>query len=125
MRPFHKRLEQTVEIIAEDGCRLRELIHPQRDAPSIDYSLAQAEIDPGQSTLNHRLTEEDELYYFVEGTGTMTIDDESFAVIAGDTVWVPRGVAQYVTNDGDLTLRWLNIVSPPWLLEHDQRIERK
>ena len=125
MRPFHKRLEQTVEIIAEDGCRLRELIHPQRDAPSIDYSLAQAEIDPGQSTLNHRLTEEDELYYFVEGTGTMTIDDESFAVIAGDTVWVPRGAAQYVTNDGDVTLRWLNIVSPPWLLEHDQRIERK
>ena len=123
MRSFRKRLADTVEIIAEDGCHLRELIHPERDAPPAGYSLAQAEIAPGQSTLNHRLTAEDELYYFLSGRGKMTIADEQFDVASGDTVWVPRGTAQFVENCGEQPLRWLNIVSPPWRLEHDQRVE--
>jgi len=41
-----KSLASTKEIIANDGCRLRELLHPDHDPALITYSLAIAWVDP-------------------------------------------------------------------------------
>ena len=119
MSLFHKRRHEAELITAPDGCRLRELVHPERDAAEVPYSLAEASIEPGESTENHRLLEEDELYYFVLGRGQLIVNGERHAVSEGDSILVPRGAAQKLVNDGAATLRWLNIVSPPWRREHD------
>ena len=120
MSLFHKRRQDAELIRAPDGCRLRELIHPERDAADVPYSLAEASIEPGESTENHRLLEEDELYYFVLGRGHLIVDGERHEVREGDSILVPRGAAQTLVNDGDTTLGWLNVVSPPWRREHDE-----
>ena len=45
-----KRLKSCPEIVANDGCRLKELLHPDRDEVDLGYSLAIAWVDPGRRT---------------------------------------------------------------------------
>ena len=40
-----KSLSDCTEIVANDLCRLRELVHPDHDGVEIGYSLALARID--------------------------------------------------------------------------------
>ena len=109
------------EIVANDGSRLRELLHPDRGGPEVSYSVAVARVDPGEATAPHRLEAETELYLFIGGSGRMHVDEESAQVGDGDLVFVPAGSRQWVECSGDEPLRFLVVVSPPWLAEHDLR----
>ena len=42
------------------------------------------------------------IYLFLRGTGTMTVDDESYAVRPGATVVVPDGSRRGITADTDI-----------------------
>jgi mannose-6-phosphate isomerase-like protein (cupin superfamily) len=116
-----KRTEECTEITANDGCRLRELLHPDRDPGDLPYSLAVARLEPGGRTLPHRLTEETEVYYILAGTGRIQVGEELEPVEAGDVVVVPSGVEQSIQNVGTGELRFLVTVSPPWIPDHDIR----
>ena len=118
-----RRLREQAEIIANDGCRLRELLHPDTDRSAISYSLAVAWVDPGKSTLPHRLTEEIEVYYIISGTGRMHIDEESRDVETGDAIVIPAASEQWIENPGTDVLHFAAIVSPPWRLDHDIRTD--
>jgi len=69
-------VEDCIEFVAGDGSLLRELLHPDKADVQIRYSLAHATVPFGQATKPHRLTTA-EVYYVIEGFGTMCIDDES------------------------------------------------
>jgi len=45
--------------------------------------------EPGQGTAMHQHPRQDELYYVIEGKGTITIEDESIVAGAGSLVIVP------------------------------------
>ena len=98
---FFKRTAECAEIVAADDCRLRELIYPDRDALEIPYSLAAAFIEPGGSTAAHSLSEEGEVYYFLEGSGSIRVGENASEVGAGDVVLVPKGATQSLRNTGD------------------------
>ena len=70
---FIKRLDDCEEIIANDGCRLKEVLHADRDALDLPYSLAFAWVDPGKATLPHKLASQDEVYTIFKGSGIMHI----------------------------------------------------
>jgi len=116
-----KRFGNCLEITANDGCRLRELLHPDKDASGLPYSLAVARVAPGERTLPHRLSEETEVYYVVSGHGTMRIDDEASEVRAGDAVVIPAGSVQWIECRGSEVLEFVALVSPPWRADHDLR----
>ena len=70
-------------------------------------SLADARVGPGVTTELHRLTV-DEWYVLQEGTGMMEVGGgEPYAVGPGDTVVIPSGISQRITNtsDGNLLLQ--------------------
>jgi len=117
-----KSLHQCPEIIANDGCRLRELMHPSNDGVSLPYSLAIAVVEPGGSTYKHVLKHE-ELYHVLNGQGVVTADQEQVAVEAGDAVLVPGGATQWVDNTGQSELIFACIVSPPWRAQDDLRVD--
>ncbi|MCP4684827.1 MAG: cupin domain-containing protein [bacterium] len=109
-----RKLKDCLEITAGDSTRLRELLHPSRDYPfSGRYSLAHAIVEPGKASVRHRL-KTDEVYYILEGTGEMHVDDETESVSAGDAVEIPPGAEQWIRNTGTGDLAFLCIVDPAW-----------
>ena len=51
-----------------------------------------------QSTRGHRHEGQEEVYYFVSGTGEMELNDKKFSVQGGDIVLVEDGVFHRVHN---------------------------
>ena len=111
------------EIVANDGCRLRELLHPKNDPVDLPFSLALARVEPGASSYAHFLAQ-DEVYYIIEGRGRVFIGEESAAVGPGDAVHIPAGKCQWIDNTGERPLLFAALVSPPWRAEDDTRLER-
>ncbi len=109
------------EIIANDGCRLRELLHPERDAADISYSFAIAYVEPDKATHQHYLRQS-EVYYIIEGIGRMHLDEEVQEVQPGDAIYIPKEKNQWIENIGENVLVFAALVSPPWRLEDDVRI---
>ncbi|UCB52660.1 MAG: cupin domain-containing protein [Candidatus Zixiibacteriota bacterium] len=110
---FIRDLRACDEIIAGDETILRELFHPDKADLRIRYSLAHAKVKPGQSSLPHRL-KTSEVYYILEGEGTMHVDDEFAAVHSGQAIYVPPNSTQHIRNTGDSDLKFLCIVDPAW-----------
>lgn len=107
---------------ANDGCAIRELLHPG-DAPAeLPYSLAEARVEPGARSYRHRLASA-EVYYILEGCAVMHVDAEARPCMQGDVVHVPAEAEQWIENPGGNPLRFLCIVSPPWRAGDDTRLE--
>jgi len=117
-----RKLSDCVEIIAGDGTRLCELLHPDREYPFAGrYSLAHAVVPAGQTSCPHRLTT-DEVYYILSGKGQMHINDEAAEVTAGDVIEIPPGATQWLANTGSDDLAFLCIVDPAWRREDEEAL---
>jgi mannose-6-phosphate isomerase-like protein (cupin superfamily) len=114
-----RSLNECPEFVAGDGCRLREVLHPEKQDVALRYSLAHAVLDPGLTSAPHRL-KTSEIYYVIEGTGVMLIDDEERRIAPGDTVYIPPNAVQSLRNDGDTPLVFLCIVDPAWREEDEE-----
>jgi mannose-6-phosphate isomerase-like protein (cupin superfamily) len=114
-----KALNHCEEFVAGDGSILRELLHPQKAALEIRYSLAHAKVVPGQATRPHQL-KTSEVYYILEGKGMMTIDKASAEVYPGCAVYVPPNTTQYIKNIGSSDLEFLCMVDPAWRAEDEE-----
>ncbi len=108
-----RSLADCQEIIAGDGCLLRELLHPDKERLDIRYSLAHATVPSGQTTKPHCLTTA-EVYCILEGQGEMFIGYDSRPVGPGDIVYIPPGATQFIENTGQANLTFLCIVDPAW-----------
>ena len=108
-----KRMAQCKEITAGDGTRLRELLHPARDAAAIRYSLAVARLAPGKRSQAHRLKAA-EVYYLIRGSGTMHIGKEEAELSADDAVYIPPDSIQWLENNGRDEIEFACIVDPAW-----------
>lgn len=118
---YIKRLGDCREITAADGTRLRELLHPERTAVAIRYSLAAAWVEPGQESRPHSLATS-EVYFIVSGRGVMHIGAESAAVGAGDAIYIPPGTRQWIESTGTEPLHFLCIVDPAWRAEDEEML---
>lgn len=119
---FVKNLNDCEEFTANDGCRIRELLHPDNDPVELPFSFAIARVEAGKQTYKHRLKQM-EIYYILAGQGGMHIDNESQHVTVGDGILIPAGSIQWIENTGDRPLQFIAIVSPPWREEEDERLE--
>ena len=59
----------------------------------------------------HAHENKEQVYYFVSGRGKMRIDDEVFAVTAGDAVHLAPRERHQVINDTEDDLEYLNITA--------------
>lgn len=119
---FLKQLKDCKEIIAGDDSILHELLHPEKADVQIRYSLAHAKVLPGRATKPHRL-KTSEVYYIIAGNGLMHIDEESFEVSPGCTVYIPPNATQYIENASDADLIFLCIVDPAWRKENEEILD--
>ena len=118
---FTKSLAACPPLLANDGCRIFELLHGRNDAIDLPYSFAVAEVEVGASSYRHRLAQT-EIYFILAGRGRMHVDHEARELVVGDTVLIPAQAEQWIDNVGDDVLRFVAVVSPPWRAEDDERL---
>jgi len=114
-----KKLKDCREITAGDRTRLREVLHPARDAVAIRYSLAEARLAPGARSRAHRL-ETAEVYYMVQGAGVTHIGEDTAEVTSGDAIYIPPGSVQWLENIGKEEIEFFCIVDPAWRPEDEE-----
>jgi len=112
------------EFINATGVSLCELMHPERTDTElgVDYSIAYVLMEPGEKSLQHRLSNT-EVYYVLEGSGTIYINDVPLSLNEGKLVHVPANEIQYVENTGDSPLGLLVIDQPAWAEENEEIVE--
>jgi len=115
---FIRRLKEQKEILAGDGCHLRELLNARTDHRAYRYSFAHAVVKPGERTRPHAL-KTSEVYYVLEGHARMHIGDESAEIFPGDAIDIPPGAVQWVENSGKEDLVFICIVDPGWRVEDE------
>ena len=95
----------------KDGSEIRELL-AHRNSCIQKQSLAEARLPPGASTTPHHHPATEEIYYILEGTGRMRIDDEECDVGPGDAVAIPPGASHQITTTSDVPLKFLCCCAP-------------
>lgn len=66
--------------------------------------LSSTHLHPLQQTRGHNHEGQEEVYYFVSGSGTMQIDEETFPVQGGSVVLIPDGAFHKVINTSNTPL---------------------
>jgi mannose-6-phosphate isomerase-like protein (cupin superfamily) len=111
-----RNVETIVPFITKDGSQIRELL-AHRNSCIRKQSLAEARLESGTSTAPHYHPTTEEIYYILEGNGTMRIDEESQTVGPGDAIAIPPGSVHRITNIGRCVLRFLCCCAPAY--EHE------
>ena len=113
-----QKLNSCAEFIAGDSTLLRELLHPDKQAIALRYSLAHATLPIGETSQPHSL-KTSEVYYILTGRGEMHIEDETQLVEPGDAVYIPPNARQFIHNCGNEPLVFICIVDPAWRKEDE------
>lgn len=119
---FVRDLKKCKQIISGDNAILRELVNPLKDKLKLGYSLAYAKVKPGEITHPHKL-KSSEVYYILQGTGEMYIDDEKKKVFVEQLIYIPPHSIQRIKNTGKKDLIFLCIVDPAWKKEDEEVIK--
>ena len=105
-----KRAAQAVEVLTTERCWITENWNESHD-PAV--SIARARVEPGVTTQRHHLKGISERYLIAAGRGVVKVGDLPPASVgSGDVVFIPEGVAQNITNDGDVDLVFYCICVP-------------
>ena len=68
---------------------------------------------PGHKTVPDIHPDSEEIYYVVGGKATLLIEDETFQVVEGMTIYIPPGAVHQSINTGDKDLCYFCAFSPP------------
>ena len=105
-----------------DNSLVTELLHPSGDA-ICGYSVAQASVQPGSSTLRHRHNNSQETYYILDGDGLVEVAAESERVGPGDAILIPAGAPHRITAVWPKALVLLCICCPPYADDDTELLE--
>lgn len=109
------------EYFFEEGCFILEMLNSAGDP---EVSVARARVRPGDTTRWHRLDNIRERYLILTGTGLAELGDEPpIPVGPGDTVQIPAGLRQRITNTGATDLIFLAVCTPRFVPEAYQDLE--
>lgn len=90
-------------VLADDGSLVQELASP-RNAPLTSHSLAEIRHPAGTASREHVHRVAEEVYYVLEGGGTVCVDGEVRAVGPGDVVVISPGQRHKVAQQGERDL---------------------
>jgi mannose-6-phosphate isomerase-like protein (cupin superfamily) len=111
--------------ITLDKSEINEIYHPGFiKGFRLPCSLAEATVKPGECTENHIHKESTEIYYGLEGSGTLYLDcieGGKMKFCSGSSALIPPGIPHYICADagvGAKSLKFLCYCTPPY--SHEQ-----
>lgn len=106
-------VKHIADIVPERGsCGKRKKIITNDDCRAV--ALSHLKIEDARMHLHHRSYE---IYYVLNGEGTLEVDDKIIAVARGTAVLIPPGKRHKAVSIKELEV--LVIMSPPMAEEHD------
>lgn len=63
--------------------------------------LSSTMLKPNKSTRGHRHSGQEEVYYFIKGSGKIQLDDNTILVVPGDVILIEDGVHHRVTASSE------------------------
>lgn len=110
-------LDRQTAFPTADGSTIRSILD-RTNAPVAHQSLAEASLPVGGATQLHYHRLAEEIYFILEGAGTIEIDGESQAVRPGDGILIPPGAWHQISAEATgAGLRFLCCCAPPY--SHD------
>jgi mannose-6-phosphate isomerase-like protein (cupin superfamily) len=88
---------------------------------SKNMAITLVEMEPGGIQQVHA-HEPEQMYYILEGSGIMTVDDEQRPVQAGDCIFFPSLARHGLENTGGTVLRYLSAGSPSFTREQCEHL---
>jgi len=113
---------QIKSVQGDEGAQIKQYFHPHNTLEGINYSLAQFTLEPGKKSKLHKISSS-EIYYILEGRGSLKIDGETYDIEKDDSVYVPPNSKQFIKNSGSTNLKFLCIVEPAWKAENEFILE--
>lgn len=108
------KAKSKAEVWTVERCFITELVNT---ASQPEVSMARSRVEPGVTTQLHQLSVH-EWYVIESGHGLMRVGDEPPCPVGpGDTVAIPKHVAQQITNTGHEDLSFLCICTPKFSQE--------
>ncbi len=95
----------------KDGSQIRSILD-QTNAPVRQQSLAEAFLPTGTSTARHLHRATEEIYFILEGEGTLEVAGETRTVGPGDAILIPPGAPHTIL--AATPLRFLCCCAPPY-----------
>lgn len=83
------------EYVTKDASVIRELLNAAT-APGLGMSLAEAVLEAGASTIAHHHDDCDEIYYCLEGEGTLSINGENVPFVPHGYYLLPKGAKHFL-----------------------------
>jgi mannose-6-phosphate isomerase-like protein (cupin superfamily) len=114
--------ESLESYVTKDKSTIWELYHPG-SSPLKDVSVAEAYVKDSDETETHVHKSSREIYYILEGSGTMKLGDCIFGVKAGDAILILPEMPHNVRAGGS-GIRILCICSPPYSHEDTEITSR-
>jgi mannose-6-phosphate isomerase-like protein (cupin superfamily) len=108
-----RSLDAAEPFTTADGSTIRELCGLPTGG-TVNQSLAEAALEPGQATDRHHHAETEEIYFVLAGSGEMELEGERAQVGPGDAVPIPSGAWHQIRNNGEEPLRFLCCCAPAY-----------
>lgn len=105
--------DQTQPFTTADGSQIREILNAA-NSDLKNGSLAEATLARGQCTTLHFHPLAEEIYFVLEGAGTMKIEGETRQIGPGDAVAIPNGHKHQICNHEVGILRFLCVCTPAY-----------
>ena len=122
MRACVKKFNYQDEFYIDEGCYITEISNSDDD-PNI--SIARARVEPGVTTMLHRLLDTIERYVVLEGEGLIEVEGVAPQKLGPcDVVIIPSERAQKITNTSSNDLVFLAICTPRFKQESYRSIEK-
>lgn len=109
-------------IQGDEGTKIKQYFHPHNTLNGINYSIAQFTLGPGKKSKLHKMSSS-EIYYILEGSGDLKIDEGTHHIEKDDSAYVPPNSKQFIENTGSINLKFLCIVEPAWKAEDEILLE--
>ena len=107
-----KRASLAREFETSERCHITEVANDPGDEL---VSIARARVEPGVTTVWHKLDRITERYIIVSGNGRVEIDNlDPCNVLPGDVVRIPANKRQRITNTGQDDLVFFAVCAPPF-----------
>lgn len=109
-------------IQGNEGTKIKQYFHPHNTLNGINYSLAQFILESGKKSKLHKMSST-EIFYILEGSGALHVNDEIYNLEKDDSVYVPPNSKQFIENVGTSNLKFLCIVEPAWKADDEVLLE--